>query len=181
MLQDMETLGDVLPYLEYQKIRSRDTSPAGRRTGDILVEGRFNIPHFSAQYTITMSYDRPHMWRKWRMLQPSEIESYNKKGIAVLQTSGLIRSMEGFEYLEAFDGGAKTIYYYALDIQSTIPLPEFIKKNINETIFMQHLGFIKEKAESRREEDTHIERDHYFRDRIMQTESRKRLISYQNN
>ena len=164
ILQDMETLGDVLPYLEYQKIRNKDAAQVERLTGDILVEGRFNIPLFTAQYTITMSFDRAHMWRKWRVLKPAEVESYTQKGINVLQTSGLIRNMEGFEYLEAFDGGTKTIYYYALDIQSTIPLPEFVKKNMHETLYDQQLRFIKHRAEAPMVEDgrsgTDIERTH---------------------
>lgn len=164
ILQDMETLGDVLPYLEYQKIRNKDAAQVERRTGDILVEGRFNIPLFTAQYTITMSFDRAHMWRKWRILKPAEVESYSKKGIDVLQTSGLIRSMEGFEYLEACDGGTKTIYYYALDVQSTIPLPEFVKKNMHETLYDQQLRFIRDRAEAPIGEDggsgTDIEQTH---------------------
>ena len=86
------------------------------------------------------------------MLNPAEVESYNRKGIDALQSSGLIRNMEGFEYLETFDGGGKTIYYYALNIQSTIPLPEFVKKNLYETLFIQRLTVIKEKAESSMEE-----------------------------
>ncbi|HOO39643.1 MAG TPA: hypothetical protein PKY89_10565 [Deltaproteobacteria bacterium] len=148
ILQDMETLGSDVPYLDYQKIRKKDEDG---RTGEMLVEGRFNIPHFTAQYTITMSFDRPRKWREWRILTPEEVDSYRRKGTHVLRTSGLIRNMEGFEYLEATDAGAKTIYYYALDIQSTIPLPEFVKKSLSEPLLVQHLRFIRDRAESQQQ------------------------------
>lgn len=156
LLQDMETLGSAVPYLDYQKIRNKDAVAQDGRTGEMLVEGRFNIPHFTAQYTITMSFDRPRKWREWRILKPEEVEAYRKKGTHILQTSGLIRNMEGFEYLEASDAGAKTIYYYALDIQSTIPLPEFVKKSLSEPLLIEHLRFIRDRAESQKQKgDSH--------------------------
>lgn len=148
ILADPEQLGDAMPYLEYQKIRNLSAVSVHRDEGEMIVEGRFAIPHFPAQYTIIMNFDCSGMWRKWRILTPDEVDSYNRSGIDVLRTSGLIKDMSGFDHLESFDDGTKTVYYYSLDIDSAIPLPEFIRRSIYEAVFTRHMALIKEMAES---------------------------------
>jgi hypothetical protein len=148
ILEDMEMLGAKMPYIQYQKIKYGGLNMEKKHKGNIIVEGRFSIPNFSAQYTITMDFNRSGMWRKWRILTPKEVASYNSKGAQVLQSSGLIKEMEGFEYIEPYNKDAGTIYYYALNMKSTIPLPEFIINTINNALFEQHMALIKQMAES---------------------------------
>jgi hypothetical protein len=148
ILEDMEMLGAKMPYIEYQKITYGELILENKRKGNIIVEGRLSIPNFSAQYTLTMDFNRLGMWRKWRILTPKEVASYNSKGVGVLKSSGLIREMEGFEYIEPYDKKTGTIYYYALNLKSTIPLPEFIMNTIENALFEQHMALIKEMAES---------------------------------
>ncbi len=148
LLEDLENLGRSLPHIEYYLIRHRVTGAQGSAKGEILVEGRFSLSDFPAQYTIALESDWGNLWRKWRILTPDEVESYNRKGIHVLPTSGLIRNLEGFEYLQSVDGGAKTVYYYALNLTSTIPLPESVTRTIERAVFVERLSLIKKMAES---------------------------------
>jgi len=145
ILEDIENLGSVLTHIEYYRIRHGSTD---QEKGDILLEGRFVIPDFPAQFTLAMEFDRTGKWRKWHVMSAEETASFNKKGIGVLPSGGLIKDMAGFEYLEPFEDGKKTVYYYAMNITSTIPIPEFIKNNIHDAVYARHMGMIRDMAES---------------------------------
>lgn len=145
ILEDIENLGSVLTHIEYYRIRHGSTDEG---KGEILLEGRFAIPDFPAQFTLAMDFDRAGKWRKWHVLTAEEEASFNRRGIGVLPSGGLIKDMAGFEYLEPFEDGKKTVYYYAMNITSTIPMPEFIKNNIHDAVYARQMDMIRDMAES---------------------------------
>lgn len=149
ILKDPEKLGDAMTYLTYQKVRSPADSRQQEVSGEMIIEGRYAMEFFPAQYTICMNFDSPGMWRKWRTLTSEEVDSYNRSGMGVLHTSGLIREMSGFDHAESLDRTSRTVYYYALDLDSTIPLPEHINRGIHEAVFSRHMALVKKIAESR--------------------------------
>lgn len=148
ILRNPEKLGDAMTYLEYQKVVSPAASWEQDVSGEMIIEGRFAMEFFPAQYTIRMNFDGPGKWRKWRTLTPEEVETYNRSGVRALHSSGLIKDLSGFDHLESFGKTSRTVYYYAMDVNSTIPLPEHIKRGIHEEVFVRHMALIKKIAES---------------------------------
>jgi len=148
ILEDMERLGTLLKHIEYYRIRHESAEGTLWSKDRVFVEGRFAIPEFPAQVTLMMEHDRSGRWRKWRTLTPEETASFNKKGIQILPSGGLIKDMSGFEYLEPFDDGEKTVYYYAMNLSSTIPIPEYIGNVINDAVYTEQMTMIKMMAEA---------------------------------
>jgi len=148
VMEDLEKLGSSLKHIEYYRIRHEAAGDALWKKGEILVEGRFAVDEFPAQFTLRMESDRDGRWRKWRILTSEEMASYHKKGIKILPSGGLIKAMSGFEYLGPFEGGTKTVYYFAMNIESSIPMPEYLLRSVNDTVYTGQTACIRQAAES---------------------------------
>ena len=70
--------------------------------------------------------------------------------LGLKESSFGIQSIEGFEYLEPYDNGKKTIYYYAPVVEVSIPVPSFLEQSISESSLPDYVLAIKARAESRK-------------------------------
>ena len=53
-----------------------------------------------------------------------------------------------YEYLGPFEGGTKTVYYFAMNIESSIPMPEYLLRSVNDTVYTGQTACIRQAAES---------------------------------
>jgi len=148
ILEDVEKLGKALNHIEYYRIRHDNEAGNRWRKGKKVVEGKFSIRDYPAQFTLSMEFNQTGKWRRWQLLSPQEVVSFNEKGIKVLPPSGLIKDMAGFEFVQPFEDGGKAVYYNAMNIKSTIPLPEFIHSAIFDAVYTRQMTLIKKMAES---------------------------------
>jgi hypothetical protein len=55
-----------------------------------------------------------------------------------------LKNIEGFEYIEPYDDGSSTIYYYAPIVETAIPIPEFVEKMLARNTLSGYMEAIRE-------------------------------------
>jgi len=147
VLVNWDSMGEFIPSLDYYRT-IKVLSPLGKGlAGRSLIEGKLSFALFSVQYTLDVIFDEPDKLQQWCMLTDDEVINYNKKSIAVKRSSGGLKNIEGFEYIEPYDNGAKTIYYYAPIVETSVPLPGFVERSISKSTLSDYMEAIKARAE----------------------------------
>ncbi|MCD6570946.1 MAG: hypothetical protein J7L53_09615 [Deltaproteobacteria bacterium] len=148
VLDDWDSMGDFVPSLEhYKTIHVVEPSEEGI-SKETLIEGKLKIPLFEVVYTLDVKFDKANLRQDWRLVTKKEAAAYKERGINIRYPSAGLKNIEGFEYIEPYDNGRKTIYYYAPVVESSIPLPGFAERAITKSTLPDYMDAIKKRVES---------------------------------
>ncbi|MFH1886763.1 MAG: SRPBCC family protein [Pseudomonadota bacterium] len=147
VLLDWETMHEFVPNLKSYKVVHE--FPAPGNPGDLrkIIAGKIKVLFFTIGYSMDVLFDPENMRQEWRLVPDEEAEAYRDNGISATDPVFGLKSVEGFEYLEPFEGGKKTLYYYAPVIESSIPVPGFIERAMAKSSLRGYMKGVKEKAE----------------------------------
>ncbi len=115
----------------------------------VLVDGRLDIPLFDPGYTIVVRFYHNNYRLEWRMLTRREVALYRGNGIYVRPSSSSLRKFEGYECLKPSTDGLSTKYYRAAIVESKVPLPVFVEREIIHRFIECYMGSLKEDVEAR--------------------------------
>ena len=148
-LLQWDSMGEFVPGLEYYKtVVSLKTIEKGA-VGESLIEGKLKFPVLTVKYTLKVTFDEPHFRQDWRLVTPSEVDAFSRKGIDMVRSSGGVKNIEGFEYLEPYCAGDKTIYYYAPIVETAVPMPAFVERFIMNSTLPGYMEGVKKRIESK--------------------------------
>ena len=133
-------LADILPAVAGNTVvwQAKDKRAA-------VVEGRFEIDNFAAQYSLYVKSDPARYRQEWRMLTSDEVGGFLAKNILVHYNSGLLAKMQGYQIVWPYGDGS--LYYYAPTVTCSIPLPEYTKAAIDSGIYLDQLKLVKNSIE----------------------------------
>jgi hypothetical protein len=121
VLEDWEAMAAFVPGLEYYKVLKRN-SPA-----ESIIEGTVKAGLIKILYTMVVKFDPVKLTQDWIFIKPEDVKAYNEKGVPVKKPTWNIKNVEGFEYIEPYGDGSRTIYYYAPVIEAKA-VPEWIER-----------------------------------------------------
>ena len=139
-VSNWKRLAEILPAVSYNNLvwQAKD-----KRTS--VVEGRFEIDNFGAQYSLYVKSDPARYRQEWRLLTADEVSGFLAKNILVHYNSGLMGRMHGYQIVWPHAAGC--LYYYAPSVTSAIPLPEYTKAAIEAGIYHDQLRLVKKSIE----------------------------------
>ena len=144
-----DSMGEFIPGLEYYKTIHTIKPIAKGTVGETLIEGKLNFPVLTVMYTMDVTFDEPNLRQDWRLITPAESEIYTKKGIKVTRSTSGVKNIEGFEYIEPYGNGSKTVYYYVPIIETSIPVPGFVERFIANSTLPGYMEGMKKRIESK--------------------------------
>ena len=142
VLEDWEAMPAFVPGLEYYKVVHRISKDV------FLIEGVVKAGLIKILYTLRVKFDRVWYTQEWSFITPGEIKAYNDKGIALKKPAWNIKNVEGFEYIEPYGNGMRTLYYYAPVIEAR-GVPEWIERLLAKQGLEGYMKGIKKKAEEK--------------------------------
>lgn len=142
ILEDWEAMPAFVPGLEYYKVMHRITRD------DLLIEGVVKAGLMKILYTLRVKFDRARLTQEWSFISPEEIKAYNDKGIPLKMPAWNIKNVEGFEYIEPYGGGSRTLYYYAPVIEAR-GVPEWIERLLAKQGLEGYMKGVKKRAEGK--------------------------------
>ena len=146
VLENWDVMGEYAPGLSYYKT-VYVIKPLGKDTvGESLIEGKLSFPPII--YTLDVVFDKTNLRQDWRLVTEKEMASYNEKKEIVKKNSGMLRSIEGYEYLESYNNGQQTVYTYAPIIETAGAVPAFIDKALTKNTLSGYVKAIKKRVES---------------------------------
>lgn len=149
VIKDWDSLTGLMDSLEYYKTRHVFTPISKGNIGDALIEGKLKVAFFfNIYYTLRVLFDEPGLRQEWKLVTDEQAEKFKKMNIEVKESSAGIKAIEGFEYIEPFDNGSKTIFYYAPLVEVSIPVPGFVDRAVSKSSLEEFMNAIKEKIES---------------------------------
>ncbi len=142
VLEDWEAMPAFVPGLEYYRVMHRINRD------DLIIEGVVKAGLIKVLYTLRVRFDRTRLTQEWTFISPEEIKSYNEKGIHLKKPAWNIKNVEGFEYLEPYGDGSRTLYYYAPVIEAR-GVPEWIERLLAKQGLEGYMLGIKKKSEGK--------------------------------
>jgi hypothetical protein len=121
VLEDWEAMPAFVPGLEYYRVLKRVTP------SESIIEGTVKAGLIKILYTRVVSFDSVNLTQEWKFIRPEQMASYESMGIQVKKPTWNIRNVEGFEYIEPYGDGSRTLYYYAPVIEAKA-VPEWIER-----------------------------------------------------
>jgi hypothetical protein len=150
VLDNWDVMGEFVPGLSYYKT-IHVIKPIGKGdVGESLIEGKLSFP--SIMYTLDVKFDEANLRQDWRMITEKEIAFYNEKREVLKKNSGMLRNIEGYEYLESYNNGLQTVYTYAPIIETAVPVPGFIENALSKNTLSGYVKAIKKRVESNQEQ-----------------------------
>ncbi len=140
VLENWEVMPAFVPGLEYYKVVHRVSRD------DLLIEGVVKAGLIKILYTLRVRFDRVRLTQEWSFISPEEIRSYGEKGITLKKPAWNIKNVEGFEYIEPYGNGLRTLYYYAPVIEAR-GVPEWIERLLAKQGLEGYMKGIKKQAE----------------------------------
>lgn len=151
ILADWDSMSEYVPGLTQHKTKCvlkslKDGSPL-----ESLIEARLKTAGvLNILYTLKVKFDNEKMMQEWSFLTDKQIDEYNKEKILGLNKPSFgLKNISGFEYIEPYSDGKKTVYYYAPVVEISIPLPSFVEKAITGKSLSDFMIAIKKRAESK--------------------------------
>ena len=144
-----DSMGEFVPGLDYYKTIQTLKPIAKGSVGESLIEGKLKFPMLTIKYTLDVRFDEPNLRQDWRLITPAEVDEYARKGLTITRATGGIKNIEGFEYLEPYAGGSKTIYYYAPIVESSVPIPAFVERPMMNSTLPGYVESVKKRVESK--------------------------------
>ncbi len=148
VMKNWDELGQFVPDVDYYKTILVLEPLENGRIGESVVEGKLDIPFFDIQYTLDVIFDQSKLRQQWRMMTPSEINTYNIIGIKLKPSSNGIESIEGMALIKPFENGRKAIYIYVSTVEYTMPLPDFLEDYLARDALIGYLEAVKKRVES---------------------------------
>lgn len=142
VLEDWEAMPAFVPGLEYYKVVHRINRD------DLLIEGVVKAGLIKILYTLRVKFDRVKLAQEWSFISPEEVKAYNDKGIPLKKPTWNIKNVEGFEYIESYGGGSRTLYYYAPVIEAR-GVPEWIERLLAKQGLEGYMKGIKMRSEGK--------------------------------
>lgn len=145
---DWDSMGQYVPGLEYYKtVRVIKPVEAGEG-GEVLYQGKIKFPVLTAVYTLDVKFDAKNFRQTWNLVSQIQVDDYRKQGIKIIRATTGIKNVEGFEYLEPYDNGKKTVYYYAPIVETSVPVPGFVERFATESTLPDFMEAVKKRVES---------------------------------
>lgn len=149
VLENWDVMGEFVPGLSYYKT-VHVIKPIGKSDiGESLIEGKLSFP--PSRYTLDVLFDKVNLRQDWRLVTEKEIASYNEKQEVLKKNSFMIKSIEGYEYLEPYNNGLQTVYTYAPIIEISGPVPNFIDRALTKNTLPEYVKAVKKRVESGKE------------------------------
>ncbi|HQP30832.1 MAG TPA: SRPBCC family protein [Deltaproteobacteria bacterium] len=143
-----DSMGEFVPGLDYYKTIQSLRPIAKGAVGESLIEGKLKFPMLTIKYTLDVRFDEPNLRQDWRLITPEEVDEFARKGIKTTRATGGIKNIEGFEYLEPYAGGSKTIYYYAPIVETAVPIPAFVERLLANSTLPGYVESVKKRVET---------------------------------
>jgi len=150
VLENWDVMGEFVPGLSYYKT-VHVIKPIGKSgIGESLIEGKLSVPPI--RYTLDVKFDKVNLRQDWRLVTEKEILSYNEKKEILKPNSSMVKSIEGYEYLEPYNKGSQTVYTYAPIIETAGPVPNFINRALTKNTLSGYVMAVKKRVESGRQQ-----------------------------
>jgi len=147
-LCEWETMGEFVPGLEYYKT-VKVIKPIEKGTmGETLIEGKLKFPILTVIYTLDVKFDESNMSQEWSLITPAQEEASMKQGKKMTRATSGLKNVEGFQYMEPYDGGKKTVYYYAPIVETSVPVPGFAERFLTKSTLPGYMEGLKKRVES---------------------------------
>jgi hypothetical protein len=147
-LCEWETMGEYVPGLEHYKT-VKVIKPIEKDTvGEALIEGKLKFPIFNVVYTLDIKFDESNMRQEWSLITPAQEEESKKQGKKMTRATSGLKNVEGFQYMEPYDGGKKTVYYYAPIVETSVPVPGFAERFLTKSTLPGYMEGVKKRVES---------------------------------
>ena len=148
VLLNWDAMGAYVPGLEYYKTIQQLKPLAKDAIGESLIEGKLTFPVLAVKYTLHVAFDEQNLRQDWRLVTEEEVNACAKKGIKITRSTGGLKNIEGFEYIEPYGDGTKTVYYYAPIVETSIPVPDFAERFISKSTLPGYMEGVKKRVES---------------------------------
>ncbi len=146
VLENWDVMGEFVPGLSYYKT-VHVIKPIGKGgVGESLIEGKLSLPPI--RYTLDVKFDKVNLRQDWRLVTEKEILSYNEKREILQKNSSVVKSIEGYEYLEPYNKGTQTVYTYAPIIETSGPVPDFIDRALTKNTLSGYVTAVKKRVEA---------------------------------
>ncbi|MEA2101458.1 MAG: hypothetical protein U9P80_02645 [Thermodesulfobacteriota bacterium] len=132
VLVDWDAMGPYVSGLDYYKTVHR-IEPVGKDSGQSLIEGKLSIAFFTVLYTLDVRFDRSRFRQEWTMVDKETAETCRKSGIGISDKSGTIKDIQGYEYIEPYGDGSRSMYFYAPIVETAVPLPGFVERAVSKS------------------------------------------------
>jgi hypothetical protein len=148
VLEDWDAMGPFVPGLDYNRT-IHVFEPLGRkdRVGNSLIEGQIKVLYLTINYTLNVKFDKADYRQEWKFVTDEQAREYNQKGVPVKEATFGLKNIEGFEYIEPFGDGSRTIYYYAPIVETSIPLPDFLETALSKSTLNGYMEGIRKMVE----------------------------------
>lgn len=148
-LTKWDTMGEFVPGLEYYKtvLPLRPIAKGG--VGESYIEGKLTFPVLTVKYTLDVRFDEPNLRQDWRLITQEEADACLKKSIKLTRSTGGLKNIEGYEYIEPYADGAKTVYYYAPIVETSVPVPAFAERFMAKSTLPGYMESVKKRVESK--------------------------------
>jgi hypothetical protein len=134
VLLDWDSMGPYVDNLEYNKTIHVFTPVASKdQLGHSLIESRLKVLYLTIDYTLDVKFDNVNFRQDWDLVSDQQAAEYNKQKIPVKEAMGGLKDVEGFEYIEPYGDGSKTVYYYAPIVETAVPMPGFLQTALSKT------------------------------------------------
>jgi hypothetical protein len=142
VLEDWEAMPAFVPGLEYYKVIKRNGA------NESVIEGTVTAGLIKILYTLVVTFDRKGLAQDWRFIKPEAVQSYIDRGIPVKKPTWNIKNVEGFEYIEPYANGTRTLYYYAPIIEAKA-VPEWVERLLAKRGLEGYMLGVKKKVEGK--------------------------------
>lgn len=146
VLENWDSMGEFVPGLSYYKTVHVIKPITVGSIGETLIEGKLSFPPI--RYTLDVVFDKTNLRQDWRMVTEKELALYNEKREIVKKNSGMIKSIEGYEYIEPYDNGQRTVYIYAPIIETFGAVPPFMDRLLTKNTLSGYMKAIKKRVEA---------------------------------
>lgn len=148
VLKDWDAMGAFVPNLEYYKTVHVTRPILAGSVGETCIEGKLRSGFITIFYTLNVVFDEPGLSQEWRMVSDAEVDAYAARGIKMAKGSAGLKNIEGFEYIEPYGDGSKTVYYYAPIVETSGPVPAFVERSLAKASLKGYMEGVRKKVES---------------------------------
>jgi hypothetical protein len=148
VLKDWDAMGAFVPNLEYYKTVHVLRPIQAGSVGESCIEGKLRSGFITIFYTLNVVFNEPGLRQEWRLVSDAEVDAYAAKGVKMAKASSGLKNIEGFEYIESYGDGSKTIYYYAPIVETSGPVPAFVERSLAKASLKGYMEGVRKKVES---------------------------------
>ncbi len=139
-LNSFKSIAKDIPGIKYNALMHRIDD-------NRIYEGRFDLEIYKSQYTILLNPDRDQYQIEWDTMGKAEIQKLQSQGTLVRFSGSALKRYNGFQILKPH--GKQTVLYHYANLETAFPMPEFTKRQIQQTIVQDHMLAVKKQAEQR--------------------------------